>query len=70
MRTPQAALASEKRFMNAIRGIILFGMGVFALYEGWRIHVGERAWLGYLLGVVAIGLGIWRLTRKETRPSR
>lgn len=56
--------------MSAIRGIILFGMGVFAVYEGWRIHVGERAWLAYLLGVVAIGLGVWRLTRSEKRPLR
>lgn len=56
--------------MNAVRGIILFGMGVFAIYEGWRIHVGERAWLAYLLGVVAIGLGVWRLTRTEKRAIR
>lgn len=56
--------------MNAVRGIILFGMGVFAIYEGWRIHVGERAWLAYLLGVVAIGLGVWRLTRAEKRVIR
>lgn len=56
--------------MSAVRGIILFGMGVYAIYEGWRIHVGERAWLAYLLGIVAIGLGVWRLMRKEVRPLR
>lgn len=56
--------------MNAVRGIILFGMGVFAIYEGWRIHVGERAWLAYALGVVAIALGVWRLTRAEKRAIR
>ena len=54
--------------MSAIRGVILFGMGVFALYKGWMIHVGQRAWLAYGLGFVAIALGIWRLLRREDKP--
>jgi hypothetical protein len=54
--------------MNAFRGILLFGLGVFAVYKGWTIHTGEKAWLGYGLGVIAIALGIWRLLRREEKP--
>jgi hypothetical protein len=53
--------------MNAMRGVLLFGMGVFALYKGWSIHTGERAWLAYGLGLVAIALGVWRLLRREDK---
>lgn len=54
--------------MSSIRGILLFGLGVFALYKGWAIHTGERAWFAYILGFVAIALGIWRLLRRESKP--
>ena len=54
--------------MSAIRGIILFGLGVFALYKGWTIHTGQRAWLAYGLGLIAAGLGVWRLLRREDKP--
>jgi len=54
--------------MSAIRGVILFGLGVFALYRGWIIHTGQRAWMAYGLGLVAIALGVWRLLRREDRP--
>ncbi len=54
--------------MNAVRGIVLFGLGVFALYEGWRMHAGGRAWFAYILGVLAIALGLWRLMRNPNKP--
>ncbi len=55
--------------MNAMRGVVLFGLGVFALYKGWTFHTGERAWFAYALsGLVAIALGVWRLLRREDRP--
>lgn len=54
--------------MNAVRGVVLLGLGVFAMYEGWRIHAGERAWFAYLLGVLAMALGVWRLRRNPNRP--
>jgi cadmium resistance protein CadD (predicted permease) len=53
--------------MNVFRGIILFGLGVFAIYKGWTLHTGQRAWLAYGLGLVAIGLGVWRLLRREDK---
>jgi hypothetical protein len=54
--------------MSSIRGILLFALGVFAIYKGWTIHTGQRAWFAYVLGFVAIGLGVWRLLRRENRP--
>ena len=51
--------------MNQARGIVLIAAGIFALYEGWRIHSGGRMWLAFGVGVMAICLGIWRLTRKR-----
>jgi hypothetical protein len=50
--------------MNQVRGIIMILLGGFALYQGWILHTGQRALLAYALGVVAIAVGIWRLSRK------
>ena len=41
--------------------------GCFALYEGWRMLTGRRAVLALILGVVALALGVWHLTRKPPR---
>jgi hypothetical protein len=54
--------------MSSIRGILLFGLGVFAIYKGWTIHTGQKAWLAYGLGLIAVALGIWRLLRRESKP--
>ena len=43
-------------------------VGGFALYEGWSIHTGPRSYWAYILGVLAIALGVWRLTRKPPQP--
>jgi len=60
---------SEKdRAMNLFRGILMLALGAFALYRGWTIHTGQNAWLAYGLGVLALGLGIWRLTRRPDKP--
>jgi hypothetical protein len=50
--------------MNQFRGIILLAAGVFALYQGWRVHTGRQALWAYGLGVLAIAVGLWRLIRK------
>lgn len=54
--------------MNVFRAVLMFGVGVFAVYRGWTMHNGERAWLAYGLGVVAIALGVWRLKRNPNKP--
>jgi hypothetical protein len=53
--------------MNHFRGILLLAAGSFALYRGWQAHSGKQALWAYGLGVLAIALGIWRLTCKEDR---
>ncbi len=54
--------------MNAFRGILMFALGGIALYRGWIIHSGEKAWLAYGLGLLAIALGVWRLLRNSNKP--
>jgi hypothetical protein len=41
--------------------------GCFALFEAWRMLKGERAVLALILGLVAIALGVWHLTRKAPK---
>jgi|CZKL01.1.fsa_nt_gi hypothetical protein len=54
--------------MNQVRGILMLALGAFALYRGWVIHHGPNAWFAYGLAVLAIALGIFRLTRKPPQP--
>jgi hypothetical protein len=55
--------------MNPLRGVVLIIAGCFALYEGWKLHdVGRPALWAYVLAVLAIALGVWRLTRPSDRP--
>ncbi len=50
--------------MNQVRGIILIVLGGWAVFQGWRIHTGQRAWLAYGIGLLAVAVGLWRLLRK------
>ena len=54
--------------MNLFRAILMFAVGIFALYQGWTIHTGQRAILSYTLGALAVALGIWRCMRKPDKP--
>jgi len=56
--------------MDKVRGIIMVALGVFALYQGWTIHTGDRALLAYGVGLLALAVGAWRLTRKPPQPLR
>ena len=54
--------------MNMVwAGLPVLAAGV-AFWKGWKIHTGHAAMLGYSLGVLALGLAIWHLTRKPDRP--
>ena len=37
---------------------------VLAFWKGWQIHRGETAILAYGLGLLALILGLWHLSRK------
>ncbi|MFZ0746765.1 MAG: hypothetical protein WAM85_20335 [Terracidiphilus sp.] len=54
--------------MNRVRGILMLVAAGIAFYRGWKIHTGHTALLGYGLGVLALGLAVWHLTRKPPQP--
>lgn len=40
----------------------------FAFWRGWQLHAGRMAVLAYGLGVLALALAVWHLTRKPDPP--
>ncbi len=56
--------------MTHFRGIILLAAGCLAFYQAWKIHTGNQALWAYGLGVLAVAVGLWRLTRKPDQPLR
>ncbi len=52
---------------DKLRGILAILVGVFALYEGWKLYQIRpghwQTWMELILGPVLIVLGIWRLQR-------
>jgi hypothetical protein len=60
--------------MNLFRGILYIAAGVFAIYEGWVVQTHPTHashwpfWVFYAIGVLAIGLGVWRLMQKPPKP--
>jgi uncharacterized membrane protein YqjE len=57
-------LHREAMSMNRARGIVLLAAAALALWKGWMIHRGQMAVVAYLLGVLALALSIWHLTRR------
>jgi len=41
--------------------------GCFALFEAWRVLAGARAGFALALGLLAIALGVWHLTRRDAK---
>ena len=39
-----------------------------AFWRGWKVHTGETAILAYGLGLMALLLAAWYLTRKDAPP--
>jgi len=58
----------EDRRMNHFRGVLMLIAAGVAFWRGWKIHTGHTALLGYGLGVLALGLALWHMTRKPDRP--
>jgi len=50
--------------MDKVRGILMVAVGAFALFRGFVMYNRPNAWLAIVLGLVAVGLGVFRLTRK------
>ncbi len=53
--------------MEQARGILMLVAAGIAFYRGWKIHTGREALLAFGLGVLAMGLAVWHLTRATRR---
>jgi hypothetical protein len=65
-----AAVGSNRapvQAMNLVRGIVMLIAGCFALFESWRVLHGSRAIFALLLGLVALALSAWHLTRRDPK---
>ena len=54
--------------MNRIRGIVMLIAGIAVIWKGRQIHHGQSAILAYGLGILALALAAWHLTRKAPQP--
>jgi len=48
---------------------MLLAAGI-AFRQGWRLHSGRYALLAYGLGLLALALGVWHLSRRPAPPRR
>jgi hypothetical protein len=53
--------------MNQVRGVIMIALGAWMLYMGWHNYTGNRSLFAYGFGGLAVAVGVWRLTRKNSR---
>ncbi|MGH9599521.1 MAG: hypothetical protein ACRD27_06630 [Terracidiphilus sp.] len=60
--------AGKDANVSPVRGIVMLLAAAVALWRGWQIHRGPYALLAYGLAALALGLGIWHLTRKPPKP--
>jgi hypothetical protein len=56
--------------MEKVRGILMLAAGAFALLRGFVTYGRPNAWLAIVLGLAAIGLGVFRLMRKTPQRLR
>ena len=52
----------ERGIVNSVRGFVLLIAACIAFWRGWMLH-GERAWMAFGLGVLALGLAAWHFVR-------
>jgi hypothetical protein len=64
-QTPAIGRVEE---MNRIRGVLMLVAAGIAFWRGWKIHSGSHSWTAYGLGLLAVGLAVWHLTRKVDLP--
>ncbi len=55
--------SGEWNRVDRARGIVMLIAAAIAIWKGWQIHRGEKALLVYGLGVLALAMAIWHLTR-------
>ncbi|HEX3893537.1 MAG TPA: hypothetical protein VHW46_13255 [Terracidiphilus sp.] len=50
--------------MQPFRGLLMLVAAGIAFYRGVELRHGERAWMAFGLGAVALGLAVWHLVRR------
>ncbi len=58
------------RRVNHIRGFLMLLAAGVAFWQGWRIHRVHSPWAACGLGMLALALAAWHLTRKPPQPRR
>jgi uncharacterized membrane protein HdeD (DUF308 family) len=53
--------------MSPIRGMVLVAAGAFAIWRGVAMHTHRSPWPLLGLGLLAVALGAWHLTRRPAR---
>ncbi|HEY3628204.1 MAG TPA: hypothetical protein VGL00_18085 [Terracidiphilus sp.] len=53
--------------MDKVRGMLMVAVGAFALFRGLVMYGRPNAWPIIVLGLAAVALGVFRLTRKTQR---
>jgi hypothetical protein len=56
--------------MDKVRGLLMLAVGAFALFRGFVMYGRPNAWLAIGLGLAALALGVFRLTRKSPPPRK
>ncbi len=54
--------------MDRARGVLMLLAGVFAIYRGFLMRSRHTELLAFGLGLAAVALGVWHLTRKPPQP--
>ena len=54
--------------MHRVRGVLMLIAACVAFWQGWRMHRMHSGWAAYGLGVLALALAAWHLSRKPHQP--
>jgi hypothetical protein len=58
----------RRNAVSRVRGLLMLVLACVAFWRGYKIHTGGMVFTAYGLGVLALGLAVWHLTRKPAPP--
>ncbi len=53
--------------MHQFRGLLMLAAAGVAFYRAWRMHSERDALIAFALGLLAVALAVWHLTRSPRR---